>query len=140
MSALEASIENLTAEHTALTQKLEQIDQQYRVERPVIVSQISQLARALSALTGKAIAGPSDQTDHKPMSEECKTAIKAGLEKARAAKQAGSANVSGSTQAQKPAEMISVQAKPQAPSASQTLPTHNQPKNVPPNEKAPSSR
>jgi len=41
MSALEASIENLTAEHTALTQKLEQIDQQYRVERPVVVTQIT---------------------------------------------------------------------------------------------------
>ena len=52
MSALEASIESLTAEHTTTTQKLEQIDQQYRVERPVVVSQISQLAKALSALTG----------------------------------------------------------------------------------------
>jgi hypothetical protein len=38
MSALEASIESLTAEYTTLTQKLEQIDQQYRVERPVVVS------------------------------------------------------------------------------------------------------
>jgi len=34
MSALEASIENLTAEHTVLTQKLEQIDQQYRWSGP----------------------------------------------------------------------------------------------------------
>jgi hypothetical protein len=58
MRALETSIESLTAEHTTLTQKLEQIDQQYRVERPVVVSQISQLARALSALTGKTVAGP----------------------------------------------------------------------------------
>ena len=58
MSALEASIESLTAEHTSLTQKLEQIDKDYRVERPVVVSQITQLARALSALTGKPVAGP----------------------------------------------------------------------------------
>jgi len=37
MTALESSIESLTAEHTALTEKLEQIDRQYRVERPVVV-------------------------------------------------------------------------------------------------------
>jgi len=91
MSALEASIESLTAEHTTITQKLEQIDQQYRVERPV-VSQISQLAKALSALTGKTVAGPGGQTGRKPMSEEGKAAIKAGLERARAAKQAGMAS------------------------------------------------
>jgi hypothetical protein len=90
MSALEASIDNLTAEYTALTQKLEQIDQQYRVERPGVVSQITQLARALSALTGKPVAGPSGNVGRKPMSAEGKAAIKAGLERARAAKQAGS--------------------------------------------------
>ena len=89
MSALEASIENLTTEHTALTQKLAQIDQDYRVERPVIVGQLNQLAKALSALTGKPVAGASGQTGRKPMSEEGKAAIKAGLEKARVAKAAG---------------------------------------------------
>ena len=52
MTALESSIESLTAEHKALSEKLEQIDQQYRVERPVVVGQLTQLARALSALTG----------------------------------------------------------------------------------------
>lgn len=89
MSALEASIENLGMEHTALTQKLAQIDQDYRVERPVIVGQLNQLAKALSALTGKPVAGASGLTGRKPMSEEGKAAIKAGLEKARAAKAAG---------------------------------------------------
>jgi hypothetical protein len=75
MSALETSIESLTTEHIALTQKLQQIDQQYKVERPVIVSQITQLARALSALTGKTVAIPGRQTGRKPMSEEGKAAI-----------------------------------------------------------------
>jgi hypothetical protein len=110
MSALEASIESLTAEHATLTQKLEQIDQQYRVERPVVVSQISQLAKALSALTGKPVAGPIGQIGRKPMSAEGKAAIKAGLERARAAKQAGAP-------VQKGAEVSSVQPKVPAPAA-----------------------
>lgn len=83
MSILEASIESLSAEHTALAQKLEQIDQQYRVDRPVVINQLKQLARALSALTGKPVARPFSW---KPMSEEGKAAIRAGLEHARAAK------------------------------------------------------
>ena len=110
MSALEASIESLTAEHTALTQKLEQIDQQYRVERPVVVSQITQLARALSALTGKPVAGPSGNVGRKPMSAEGKAAIKAGLERARAAKQSGSVVAAGSAQP-KPADSAPAQPK-----------------------------
>src|SRR6266436_94909 len=115
MSALETSIESLTAEHTTLTQKLEQIDQQYRVERPVVVSQISQLAKALSALTGKTVAGPGGQTGRKPMSEEGKAAIKAGLERARAAKQAGMASQGSSlAPVQKPAEAPAAQPKPVA--------------------------
>jgi hypothetical protein len=109
MSALEASIENLTAEHAALTQKLEQIDQQYRVERPVVVSQITQLARALSALTGKPIAGPSGNVGRKPMSAEGNAAIKAGLERVRAAKKSGSVVAAGS--AQKPADSAPGQPK-----------------------------
>lgn len=95
MSALESSIESLTAEHTALTSKLEQIDQDYRVERPTIVAQISQLARALSALTGKPVAGATSQSGRKPMSDEAKARIKAGLERSRAAKLAGAAAVQG---------------------------------------------
>lgn len=87
MSALESSIESLTAEHTALTQKLEQIDQQYKVDRPAVVKELNQLARALSALTGKPVAGAGN-TVRKPMSEEGKAAIRAGLEKARLAKKA----------------------------------------------------
>jgi hypothetical protein len=114
MSALEASIESLTAEHATLTQKLEQIDQQYRVERPVVVSQISQLAKALSALTGKTVAGPGGQTGRKPMSEEGKAAIKAGLERARAAKQAGMASQDSLVPVQKPAEAPAAQPKPVA--------------------------
>jgi hypothetical protein len=110
MSALETSIENLTTEHATLTQKLEQIDQQYRVERPIVVNQIGQLARALSALTGKTVAGPNGQSGRKPMSPEGKAAIKAGLERARAAKQAGAP-------VQKGAEISSVQPKAPAPAA-----------------------
>jgi hypothetical protein len=114
MSALETSIESLTAEHTTLTQKLEQIDQQYRVERPVVVSQISQLAKALSALTGKAVAGPGGHTGRKPMSEEGKAAIKAGLERARAAKQSGMASQGDLAPVQKTAESPTAQPKPVA--------------------------
>jgi hypothetical protein len=50
MGAIESSIENLTAEHAALTEKLELIDQQNRVERPTVVAQIGQLAKALGNL------------------------------------------------------------------------------------------
>jgi len=51
MNSLETSIESLTAESTTLNTKLEQIDRQYRVERPLVVPQIGQLAKALSALS-----------------------------------------------------------------------------------------
>ena len=88
MSALETSIVNLTAEYSALTEKLKQIDQQYRVGRPNLVSQIGLLAKALSALTGKPVVGASGQVGRKPMSEAGKAAIRTGLEKARAAKAA----------------------------------------------------
>jgi hypothetical protein len=133
MSALETSIESLTAEHTTLIQKLEQIDQQYRVERPVVVSQISQLAKALSALTGKTVAGPGGQTGRKPMSEEGKAAIKAGLERARAAKQAGMASQDSLAPVQKPAEAPAAQPKPVA---SAVTP----PKKDAASEKAPANR
>jgi hypothetical protein len=116
-----------------LTQKLEQIDQQYRVERPVVVSQITQLARALSALTGKPVAGPSGNVGRKPMSEEGKAAIKAGLERARAAKQAGMASQDSLAPVQKPAEAPATQPKPIA--SAVTLPK----KDVA-SEKAPANR
>jgi hypothetical protein len=123
MTALESSIHNLTAEHTALTEKLAEIDQQYRVERPVIIGQLTQLARALSALTGKPVPGPSGNVGRKPMSEEGKAAIKAGLERARAAKQSGVAVAGNSAPPQKAAESIPSQAKPVATSAPATLQT-----------------
>ena len=91
MSALEASIENLTAEHTALTEQLALIDQQYRVERPGVVSKINQLAKALSALTGKPVAGVSGKAERKPMSEAGRAAIKAGLDRWRSTKAAEAA-------------------------------------------------
>jgi hypothetical protein len=142
MSALEASIESLTAEHTTLTQKLEQIDQQYRVERPVVVSQITQLARALSALTGKPVAGPSGNVGRRPMSEEGKAAIKAGLERARAAKQSGSTGSDSPAPLQKPAESLPAQAKPVAGSAPTTAPaaSANTSKKDVASEKAPANR
>ena len=86
MNVLDSSIESLTNEHTALTQKLAQIDASYKTERPQVVASLNQLAKALSALTGKPVAGASGQVGRKPMSEEGKAAIRAGLEKARAAK------------------------------------------------------
>ena len=85
MSALESSIESLTGEYTALTQKLEQIDQQYKVERPALVKELNQLARALSTLTGRPVPG-AGQSARKPMSEAGKAAIRAGLERERLAK------------------------------------------------------
>jgi hypothetical protein len=123
MTALESSIENLTAEYTALTEKLEQIDQQYRVQRPVVVGQLNQLARALSALTGKPVAGPSGNVGRKPMSEEGKAAIKAGLERARAAKGSGVAVAGSSAPTQKTAESLPSQPKPVETSAPTTLQT-----------------
>ncbi len=123
MTALESSVHNLTTEHTALTEKLAEIDQQYRVERPVIVGQLNQLARALSALTGKPVAGASGNVGRKPMSEEGKAAIKAGLERARASKQSGMAVAGGSAPIQKVAESLPSQPKPVATSAPATLPT-----------------
>ena len=91
MTALDSSIETLTAEHATLTQKLEQIDLQYKVERPALVKELNQLARALSALTGKPVPG-ANQSARKPMSEEGKAAIRAGLERARLAKKGGASN------------------------------------------------
>jgi hypothetical protein len=123
MTALESSIESLTAEHTALTEKLEQIDQQYRVERPVVVGQLTQLSRALSALTGKPVPGPSGNVGRKPMSEEGKAAIKAGLERARASKQSGVPVAGDLAPTQKAAESLPSQPKPVTTSAPATLPT-----------------
>ena len=88
MSAIETSIESLTAEHTVLIEQLAVIDQQYRVARPGVVSQINQLAEALSALTGKPVAGVSGKAERKPMSQAGRAAIKAGLAKWRATKAA----------------------------------------------------
>jgi uncharacterized protein YoxC len=115
MTALDSSIETLTAEHTTLTQKLEQIDLQYKVERPALVKELNQLARALSALTGKPVPG-ANQTARKQMSEEGKAAIRAGLERARLAKKAAAgAQTPVSAQATTPVESAP---KPPTPSAS----------------------
>jgi hypothetical protein len=143
MTALESSIESLTAEHTTLTEKLEQIDQQYRVERPVIVGQLHQLARALSALTGKPVAGPSGNAGRKPMSEEGNAAIKAGLERARASKQSGVAVAGGFAPTQKAAESLPSQPKPVTTSGSvtsQTTGAATPPKKDMASEKGPVSR
>jgi hypothetical protein len=143
MTALQSSIENLTVEHTELTEKLEQIDQQYRVERPVVVGQLHQLARALSALTGKPVPGPSGNVGRKPMSEEGKAAIKAGLERARASKQSGLAVAGGSAPTQKAAESLPSQPKPVttfAPTTLQTPSVHAPLKKDVGSEKGPVSR
>jgi hypothetical protein len=143
MTALESSIESLTAEHKALSEKLEQIDQQYRVERPVVVGQLTQLARALSALTGKPVAGPSGNVGRKPMSEEGKAAIKAGLERARASKQSGLVVAGGSAPTQKAAESLPSQTKPvttSAPVTSQTAGANTPLKKDVGSEKGPVSR
>ena len=78
-------IETLQGELTELQEKLASIDQKYKEERPGIISQIAQLNKAINALS-KPAGGA-----RKPMSEAGKAAIKAGLEKARAAKAAGAA-------------------------------------------------
>jgi uncharacterized protein YoxC len=114
MTALDSSIETLTAEHTALTQKLEQIDLQYKVERPALVKELNQLARALSALTGKPVPG-ANQTARKQMSEEGKAAIRAGLERARLAKKAAAG---AQTPSSAQAATSAVSAPKPAPSAS----------------------
>jgi peptidoglycan hydrolase CwlO-like protein len=77
-------IETLQSEHADLTQRLTELDDRHRNERPTLVAQISQLNKAIAALTKPATV-PGER---KPMSEAGKAAIKAGLEKARAAKAA----------------------------------------------------
>ncbi len=88
MSVLDASIANLSAEYEALKAKLAQIDADYR-DRANIAKELNRLAKALSTLTGQPVAGASGSvSNRKPMSEAGKVAIRAGLERARAAKQA----------------------------------------------------
>ena len=143
MTALESSVHNLTTEHTSLTEKLAQIDQQYRVERPVVVGQLNQLARALSALTGKPVSGAAGNVGRKPMSEEGKAAIKAGLERARASKQSGVAVAVGPAPIQKATESLPSQAKPvtaNAPVSTQTAGANTPLKKDVASEKGPVSR
>jgi hypothetical protein len=86
-------LETLNAEHTELTQRLNELDERHRTERPGLVSQVSQLSKAIAALTKPAKgSGP-----RKSMSEEGKAAIRAGLERARAAKLASSAEAGASS-------------------------------------------
>jgi hypothetical protein len=80
-------VETLQAEHTELTSKLTEMDELIRTQRPGLVAQIAQLSRAIVALT-KPVPTPGTR---RPMSDAGKAAIRAGLEKARAAKLAGTA-------------------------------------------------
>jgi peptidoglycan hydrolase CwlO-like protein len=79
-------VETLQAELTELTGRLTELDEKVNTERPGLVAQIAQLNKAIKALS-KPAKTPGER---KPMSEEAKAAIKAGLERARAAKLAAS--------------------------------------------------
>jgi hypothetical protein len=113
VSVLDTSITNLTAEYESLKAKLVQIDSDYR-ERASLVKELNRLAKALSTfLTGQPVAGASGSAgNRKPMSEAGKAAIRAGLEHARAAKQA---NVT-----QMPQTATSATSKPSSPAIAPT--------------------
>jgi hypothetical protein len=75
-------VETLQEEQNALTTKLEELDERIKSERPGLVAQLAQVTKAIKALTGAMVP-------RKPMSPEAKERIRQGLEKARAAKAAG---------------------------------------------------
>jgi hypothetical protein len=88
-------VETLQTEHAGLTAKLAELDERVQTERPVLVGQIGKLNKAIRALTK-----PTNATgERKPMSEAGKAAIKAGLERVRAAKLAAT---NGATPAPQP--------------------------------------
>ena len=64
-----------TTRQTLSTQKLEQLDRDYK-ERSVLVSELIKLGKALGSLTGQKIAGPAARVTRQ-MSPEGKAAIRA---------------------------------------------------------------
>jgi peptidoglycan hydrolase CwlO-like protein len=114
-------LETLQSEHADLTQRLNELDERHRTERPVLVAQLGQLTKAIAALT-KPAKVPGER---KQMSEEGKAAIRAGLEKARAAK-AATASTAGpatvqSSGGEAPTEKASTSNTPGTPIATRKL-------------------
>ena len=85
-------IATLEAQRSELTARLTELDEKVNTERPGLVTQIGQLNKAIKALS-KPVKTPGER---KEMSPEAKANIRAGLERARAAKQA---QVAGTTEA-----------------------------------------
>jgi len=79
MSDLHQAIESISIKHKAVQEKLETMNARHKAERADLAAESTRLGKAMAALTG---------TGRKPMSEEGKAAIKAGLERSRAAKAA----------------------------------------------------
>jgi hypothetical protein len=87
LTTTENAIAALKSDLEGLNAQISEQKQRHKTERDALRIQRAPLARAIRALAGGS----------KPMSEEAKAAIRAGLEKARAAKLAATA---GSTPAQ----------------------------------------
>lgn len=115
-------LETLQSEHADLTHRLNELDERHRTERPVLVAQLGQLTKAIAALT-KPAKVPGER---KQMSEKGKAAIRAGLEKARAAKAAAPAPAAGaasvqSSGAEAPTEKPAISSTPETPIATRKL-------------------
>ena len=87
MTTTENAIAALKSDLEGLNTEIAEQKKRHKAERDVLRVQRAPLARAIRALSGGS----------KPMSEEAKAAIRAGLEKARAAKQAATATASANS-------------------------------------------
>lgn len=82
-TAITVAITAISTEHTTLTGQLTTLDEKYKAERLEIVSQLTPLAKALEALTGKGKerpAGSNGEKTRRPMSQEGKDNIRKALE------------------------------------------------------------
>jgi peptidoglycan hydrolase CwlO-like protein len=87
VTTTENAIAALKSDLEGLNTEIAEQKKRHKAERDVLRVQRAPLARAIRALSGGS----------KPMSEEAKAAIRAGLEKARAAKQAATATASANS-------------------------------------------
>ncbi len=105
-------VASLQAEMSEVSAKLEALDQ-IKNDRATLVAQSARLKKAIAMLSGEPVV-------RKPMSPEAKERIRAGLEKARAAKAATAAGVAGNPQP------VTTQVQP-APSGPETVTSAKKP-------------
>ena len=90
MTTTESAIAALKSDLEGLNAQIAELKQRHKSELEALRIQCAPLARAIAALSGV----------RKPMSDEAKAAIRAGLEKARAAKLASTSATGASSPAQ----------------------------------------